>query len=31
MVVDGDLISSKKKTGRHTDNEEILAAVRARG
>ena len=28
VEVDGDLIFSKKKLGRHADYEEVLAAVR---
>ena len=30
VVVDGDLVYSKKATKRHADPEEILAAIRAR-
>jgi selenoprotein W-related protein len=31
VVVDGDLIYSKKATGRHADPEEVLSQLRARG
>jgi predicted Rdx family selenoprotein len=30
VVVDGDLVSSKKSSGRHASYEEILASVRSR-
>jgi selT/selW/selH-like putative selenoprotein len=30
VEVDGDLIYSKKATGRHADPEEVLAQIRAR-
>jgi selenoprotein W-related protein len=30
VVCDGDLIYSKKKTGRHAEYEEVLATVRSR-
>jgi selenoprotein W-related protein len=30
VTVDGDLIYSKKATGRHADPEEVLAALRER-
>ncbi len=30
VVVDGDLIYSKKATGRHTDYEEVGELIRAR-
>jgi selenoprotein W-related protein len=30
VVVDGDLVYSKKATKRHAEPEEILAAIRAR-
>jgi selenoprotein W-related protein len=28
VAVDGDLIFSKKKTGRHADYDEVLASIR---
>jgi hypothetical protein len=30
VVVDGDLVYSKKATGRHADPEEILESIRQR-
>jgi selenoprotein W-related protein len=30
VVVDGDLVYSKKKTGRHADPDEILESIRHR-
>jgi selenoprotein W-related protein len=30
VIVDGDLVYSKKATGRHADPEEVLTAIRAR-
>jgi predicted Rdx family selenoprotein len=30
VVVDGDLIYSKKATGKHADPEEVLSKIRAR-
>lgn len=30
VVVDGDLVYSKKATGRHAEPEEILKAIRSR-
>ena len=29
VLVDGELVFSKKKTGRHADYDEVLALVRA--
>ena len=31
VVVDGDLVYSKKATGHHAEPEEVLRAIRARG
>lgn len=30
VVVDGDLVFSKKETGRHAEHDRILEAIRAR-
>jgi selenoprotein W-related protein len=30
VIVDGDLVYSKKQTGRHAEPDEILKAMRAR-
>jgi selenoprotein W-related protein len=30
VTVDGDLIYSKKESGRHADPEEVLAQIRAK-
>ncbi|MDQ3964008.1 MAG: Rdx family protein [Actinomycetota bacterium] len=30
VTVDGDLVYSKKATGRHAEHEEILRAIRAK-
>ena len=31
VVVDGDLVYSKKATGRHAEPDEMLKEIRARG
>jgi selenoprotein W-related protein len=31
VVVDGELVYSKKATGRHADPDEVLKAIRAKG
>jgi selenoprotein W-related protein len=31
VEVDGDLVYSKKKTGRHADHAEVIASIRKKG